>query len=177
MSPGQFINVPRLARTVLDGIIAHYAASQTTLPDMRYIAAGSVQQIAWDCAAVIVSCGGILWGPAPGSAAGLAQRTGNPVSNILRHTVVTAQILRCATPFDGPTPAFAAASTADGLALMTDAGLLSQALVELCGPNGPPALKRAGSAIPGNVELLGPAGGFVCCEGHLTVTASELVTG
>lgn len=173
MTAGQYIDVPGLARIVLDGVIQHYAGSTVDLPDRRVIAPGEPRQIAWDCPAVITACGGILWGQGPGSASGAGRRTGNPVSVGARYTIITVQIVRCVPEHDGTDPPTVDELTTAGVALLTDAGLLSQALVELCGKGG--GLQRAGVATAGAVEILGPSGGFAAVEGNVTVTASALL--
>lgn len=172
MTAGQYINVPALAQAVLVGVIAHFAASNVELPDRRLIAPGEPRQIAWDCPALVVACGGILWGQGPGAATGVGRATGNPVSTGTRYTVLTAQIIRCVPEHDGTDPPTVEELTTAGLALLTDAGLLSQALVELCGSNG--VLKRAGMAIAGDIAIIGPSGGFAATEGSATVTAAVL---
>jgi hypothetical protein len=172
VSTGQYIDVPGLARAVLEGVTAHFADSPVSLPDRRVIAPGETRQIAWDCPAVVVACGGILWGQGPGSS-GVGRRTGNPVSVGARYTIITVQIIRCGPEHDGTEPPTADELTTAGVAALTDAGLLSQALVEVCGKGG--VLHRAGVAVAGAVEILGPAGGFTAVEGNVTVTASTLV--
>jgi hypothetical protein len=92
-----------------------------------------------------------------------------------RYAVFGIQIIRCVPEHDGTDPPSADALTAAGIALMTDAGLLSQALVELGGKGGP--LQRLGMATAGDVAVLGPSGGFAAAEGHLTITASQIKAG
>lgn len=172
MSAGQYLNVPDLARTTLDGVVAHFAASTVKLPTRKIIAPGDTRSIAWDCEQTIVTCGGILWGQGPGTGAGTGRQTGNPVSVGTRYTIIVVQIVRCVPEFDGEEPPPADKLTQAGTSLMTDAGLLSQALVELCGRNGP--LRDMGAATAGAVEILGPSGGMAGVEGNLTITASKL---
>lgn len=175
MTAGQYIDIPGIARTVLDGVIAHFAASSVELPGRRLIAPGDTRAIAWDCESVLCTCGGIVWGQGPGAATGVGRGTGNPVSVGARYTILGIQIIRCVPEHDGTDPPPADTLTKAGLALMTDGGLLSQALVELCGKDGP--LKRLGMATAGDVAFLGPAGGFAAAEGHLTITASQIKAG
>lgn len=175
MPAGQGIDVPAIAQAVMDGVVAHYAplAPAVTLPDRRVIVGGEPRTVAWDCESVLVTCGGIVYGQGPGVVtAGQGQRTGNPLGTVLRHTVMAVQIVRCVPAWDGTNPPDAAAVTTAGLALMRDTGLLSQALMELCGPNG--ALRRFGMAVAGAVEILGPAGGMAATEGNVQVTAGDL---
>jgi hypothetical protein len=177
VTAGQYIDIPGIARTVLAGVIAHFAASPVELPGRRLIAPGDTRAVAWDCECVIVTCGGIVWGQGPGAATGVARGTGNPVSVGARYTVMAVQIVRstAAVEHDGIDPPPPADLTTAALALLTDGGLLSQALVELCGKDG--ALQRMGMASAGDVVFLGPAGMFAATEGHLSVTASRLKGG
>lgn len=172
MAGGQHITVPSLAQAVLDGVVAHFNAAGVELPARQVIPPGEPRSIAWDCDAVLVTLAGIVVGQAPGQGGG-ARQTGNPISVGVRHAVIVVQIVRCVPELDGVEPPDAEKVTEAGLALIRDAGLLSQALVELCGQNG--ALRSAGSAIAGAVEILGPAGGFAACEGNITTTAKDLV--
>jgi len=174
VSAGQFLDIPTIARAVFDGVIAHFAASSVALPDLRYIAPGATRDIAWDCASFLVTCGGIQLGQAPGLVAGaIGRQTGNPSSSgAARYAIFTVQIVRCVPSLEDPD---ASALTEASIGLFTDAGMLSQALEELCGRNG--LLRRYGAASAGDVELLGPAGGYSATEGHLAVTSMALKAG
>lgn len=173
MAAGQGLDVAAVAEIVLAGVVAHFAASEVTLPDRRVIAPGDPRSIAWDCPQVVVTLGGILWGAGPGTNSESALPTGRPVSSMTtRHAVVAVQIVRCEPVGDGRNPPDPLRVTDAGLALCRDAGLLSQALVELCTPAGP--LADYGTALAGAVEVLGPSGGMVGVEGNLTVTAGGL---
>jgi len=179
VSAGQGIDVGATAQTVLDGVVAHFAASEVTLPDRRVIAPGDPRGVAWDCEQLVVTCGGINWGAGPGTNSATARGTGNPVSTAgARHTAIAVQIVRCVpvgNPPSGfgdpPIPPPAADVTEAGLALMRDGGLLSQALTELIGRTG--ALAKAGAGLVG-VEVLGPGGGMAAVEGIVTVTLASL---
>lgn len=172
MSAGQGIDVGTIAQTTLAAVVAHFAASEVELPERRVIAPGDTRAIAWDCESILVTTAGIGWGQAQGQGGG-ARQTGNPVSaTAVRHTVIALQIVRPVPEGDSGEPPDADELTAAGLALMRDAGLLSQALVEVCGRDGP--LKRAGSAVPGAVVMVGPDGGYAAAEGSLEITASQL---
>lgn len=177
MTAGQYIDVPGIAAIVLAGVVAHFAPSKNELPHRRFIAPGDTRAIAWDCESVLVTCGGILWGQGPGISASVGRGTGNPVSVGARYAVFGVQIVRstAAVEHDGEDPPTPDALTTAGLAMMIDAGMLSQALVELAGKDGP--LKRAGMATAGDVVFLGPSGMFAATEGHLSVTAGTLKTG
>jgi hypothetical protein len=167
---GQYIDVPSIAQAVLIGVAAHFSDAGVELPDRQVIAPGEPRTVAWDCNAVMVTLGGIVWGQAPGAGGG-ARQTGNPISVGVRHAVISVQIVRCATDSDGDIPD-AEKLTDEGLIFMKDAALLAEALIALCRRGG--ALARAGSAVPGDVIPLGPDGGFAAVEGGLSVTAKDL---
>ncbi|MGH8571096.1 MAG: hypothetical protein ACREX8_00775 [Gammaproteobacteria bacterium] len=172
MPAGKRVDVGGIAQAVLDGIVAHFAAAQVTLPAYRTISPGETRGVAWDCedGQLIVTCPVIGWGSAPGR--GGPRQTGNPLgSTAVRHTVIGVQLVRCVTDPDGPAPA--GEVTAAGLALLADMGLMSQALVDLCDRGGP--LASHGEALPGDVAPVGPEGGKVAVEGMLTVTVGGLV--
>lgn len=171
MAAGQYIDVPSIAQTVLIGVVAHFNAAGVELPDRQLIPPGEPRSIAWDCDAVLVTLAGIGVGQAPGQGGG-ARQTGNPTSVGARHAVIVVQIVRCVPEPVGDELTDAEKTTEAGLALIKDAALLSQALAELCGQSG--ALRRAGSAIAGAVEPIGPSGGYAAVEGNVTVTAKDL---
>jgi hypothetical protein len=177
VTAGQFVDVPGTASIILAGVVNHFAASRVELPDRRFIAPGDTRAVAWDCESVTVTCGGILWGQGPGVSASVGRGTGNPVSVGARYAVFAVQIVRSTADVehDGEDPPPPPALTKAGLAMMVDMGLLSQALVELAGKNGP--LSRAGMATAGDVVPLGPSGMFAATEGHLAVTVASLKAG
>lgn len=175
-APGLGLAVAPIARTILDAVIAHYnAAAGVTLPARRVIAGGNPRLVAWDaCEQVVVTLSGIGLGGAPGEG-GQPRGAGNPVSAMgVRHAVFAVQITRHnPESHDGTTPPPDDKLTAAALAIMRDAGLLSQALVEVC--TAVSATLPGGSRVqPGAVEMLGPQGGFVAVEGSLAVTAGLL---
>jgi hypothetical protein len=174
MSAGYALGIPAIAQIVFDGVIAHFDASSVTLPSTRYIAPGATREVAWpNCESYLVTCGGIAWGVGPGQGGGTGRQTGNAVSTMLRHTIITIQIVRCVdNPDQEPD---AERLTAAGLMILKDAGLLSQAMTELCGRNGP--LARYGSALPGTVEIIGPSGMYTATEGQIDITAPYIARG
>lgn len=172
---GLGLDLPSIARTILDGIVAHYADSAVTLPDRRVIAGGNPRLIAWDnCEQLVVSLSGVGVGSAPGEG-GTPKSAGNQVSaSALRHAVFAVQITRRnPESADGTRPPPADEQTAAALAFMRDAGLLSHALVRVC-TTVAAALPRGPRVQAGAVECLGPEGGFVCSEGSIAVTAGML---
>jgi hypothetical protein len=180
---GLGLAVGDIARMILDGVVAHYDAvdaacakpsGRANLPRRRIIAPGNPRLIAWDCEQVVVTMSGIGVGQAPGEGGRPAGR-GNPISATgLRHAVFAVQVVRC-TPEsrDGTTPPPEQEVTDAGLAYLRDAGLLSQALVDVC-TNVAGGLPIGSRVVPGAVEALGPEGGFAAVEGALAVTAGLL---
>jgi hypothetical protein len=177
MPAGQGLDVASIASKVLDAVVAHLeAAPGVNVPQRRIIAPGNPRLIAWDAEQIVVALSGIGVGQAPGQGGG-SQRIGNPVSSRgMRHAVLAVQLVRCVPESaDGATPPPASAVTDAGLALMRDAGLLSQALVEACTKlGGVDALGPGGSSRPGAVEVLGPDGGMAAVEGSIEITAGTL---
>jgi hypothetical protein len=178
MAAGQGLDVAGIAQKILNAVTVHLnAASGITVPDRRIIAPGNIRLIAWDnCEQLIVALSGIGLGAAPGQG-GTPQRTGNPVSAMgLRHAVFAVQLVRWAPESqDGTSPPEATKVTTAGLALMRDAGLLSQALVEACSSvKASTPLGRQGSVQPGAVEVIGPDGGMAAVEGSIAITAGDL---
>lgn len=176
MAAGQGLDIPTIAETVLAGIEAHYnAAAGVTLPDRRVIAGGNPRLVAWDaCEQLVVTCSGIGIGHAEGQGAGPKSAGAQISAAGMRHTVIVVQLTRCNPESkDGTRPPASAVQTAAALAYMRDMGLMSQALVEVTKQlnDSFPGLRVQ----PGAVESLGPAGGFVCCEGKVIVTAGALV--
>ncbi|MGH3921882.1 MAG: hypothetical protein ACRDTT_03225 [Pseudonocardiaceae bacterium] len=171
MPIGAGIDVADIAQTVLIGVAGHFAASGVDLPPRQVIAPGQSRVVPWDCESVVVTCDGIGVGHAPGSGA-TARQAGTNLSTGGRYTTIAVQIVRCVPLGDGGEPAADGELTDAGLAMMRDAGVLSQALTEIVGRAGP--LKQHGSAVAGAVEFLGPEGGFSAVEGSVTITAMKL---
>jgi hypothetical protein len=174
VAAGQAVDVAAVAQATLAAVEAHYGATTSDrLPDRRIIASGDARTQAWDCEQVTVTLGGILWGAAPGLGS-VPQPTGHVLSSVtVPHVVIVVQIVRRVPVSEDPTsPPDAREITTKGLALMRDAGLLSQALVELCGRAG--ALRTFGAAQAGDMATLGPAGGYAAVEGTLSVTTGPL---
>ncbi len=174
---GLGLAVADIATLILDTVGTHFAAaSGVDLPARRVIAPGNPRLIAWDnCEQVVVTMSGIGVGSAPGENSGV-RGSGNPVSSMgMRHAVYAVQITRrVPESHDGTTPPPDAELTKAGLAVMRDAGLLSQAMVAVVTAVSE-AVPRGSRVIPGAVEMLGPEGGYVAVESSLTVTAGLLV--
>jgi len=175
LSAGQGLAVADIAQKILTSVVAHFkTAPQVSLPKRQFIAPGNPRLIAWDAEQLYVAMSGIGLGSAPTEPA-FAQRTGNPISaSGIRHAVFEVQLVRCVPESqDGTNPPDPAVITTAGLALMRDAGLLSQALVEACSTVSA-ALAGLGSVQPGAVEILGPEGGMAACAGSIAVSAGNL---
>lgn len=167
---GNVLGVRAMAETVLAVIEAHFAAAAIALPDRRAIAAGSSVEVAWDCEQLLVMLDSIGWG----QAIDLAQespRAGNPFSaHALRHAIFAVQLVRC-TPIGGNRSTVPTRDDlhAAGLQFMTDAGALSQALVE--------AVSRLRSGLSrdcvvqaGAITPAGPEGAYHGLQSTIAVT-------
>lgn len=176
MPAGKGLDIPALAVRVFDSVCAHYDAHpELNLPARRTIAPGEARSIAWDGEQMVLTFSGVGYGAAPGVGGINPRRQGNPISSMgLRHVVFTVQVVRCVPESqDGSTPPSTEALRGSALQLMTDAGNLSQALVDVC--------TRVQGGLPpgtqcqaGAVEVLGPAGAFAGVEGSIAVTAGLL---
>lgn len=171
MAAGQGIDLGGLAQTVLIGVDQHFAASDVELPARQVIPPGEPRAQPWTCEELVVTAAGIASGHST-SAGGTGRQAGTNVSVGGRRVIIGVQIVRCAPVGSADEPADENEQTEAGLAMMRDAALLSQALVELVGRDGP--LKQHGSAVAGDVAFLGPDGGFSAVEGSLTVTGMSL---
>lgn len=173
---GLGLAVANIAQQILDGVVDHFdAAAGVTLPGRRVIAPGNPRLVAWDnCEQVVVTMSGIGIGSAPGENAGV-RSSGNPISAMgVRHAVYAIQITRCNPESkDGRRPPADDTLTEAGLGVMRDAGLLSQALVDVCSKV-VDGLPKGSRVSPGAVEMLGPEGGFVAIEGSVAVTVGIL---
>lgn len=178
MSLGQGLALREMSSTLLDGIVAHFAANTTSgdlpLPARRYVVAGDVTQVSWDCEQLVVGLAGIGWGTAPDTAMG-SQKAGIGVfSRGVRHAVYSVQLVRCTpTPGEDGEPPSAERLMAAGLRFQRDAGLLSQALVEI-GARVEAGLSLGAQVQAGAIQPLGPQGDHVGMEGEFIVTTMEL---
>jgi hypothetical protein len=169
VSVGQGIEVDQLAQVLLAHTVVHFDAAGVELPEHRVVTAGAP---AWDCEQLTVTLVGVGWGQAPDSATESA-RPGSPVSvYAVRHALYAVSLVRC-VPLPNPDPPSMAELNAAGLRFMRDAGLLSQALVEV-GSGLRNQLGPAGSVQAGMIEPIGPEGGFVGMDGQFIVTSATL---
>jgi hypothetical protein len=174
---GLGLAAPEIARHILDGVVAHYAAAaDITLPERRIIVAGNIRLTAWDCEQVAVGMTGIGIGNLPG------ENSGNRYSGVqvnatgVRHAVFAVQVVRCIpVSRDGTRPPAPDVITDSGLRHIRDQGLLSQALVDITTDLTQADRLPVGSRVQvGAVQALGPEGGYAAAEGALTVTSGLL---
>jgi hypothetical protein len=176
---GQGIAVRSLANSLKDAIEDHWAQSSAApLPERRYVSAGDPGSQAWDCEQLLISLAGVGFGPAQDAAPPATPRAGSPASVMsVRHAVFNIALVRCMpNPTGRATTPTVAALQAAGDQFMTDAGVLSQALVRwasraragiLSGDN--MASVQLGVIEPGEVS-----GGFVGLSGAAIITCAAL---
>lgn len=176
---GERIYVAELALKVLKTVEEHFTAADTLLPDRRYLAPGNPSLVAWDCEQLVVGLSGVGWGAAP-DAAPISVKPSAQMSAVgVRHAVFSIQLVRC-TPtvsdqeaeMNEPYPE-AEKIHAAGIQFMRDAGLISQALVEMVSRLNQ-GLDRSGIAQAGVVNTLGPEGGHHAVEATLAITSALL---
>ena len=149
------------------------------LPARRFVAAGDPGSQAWDCEQLVISLAGVGFGPAQDSAPPVTPRAGSPASVMsVRHVVFNIALVRC---IPGPTGRTATPPAVDALQeagdrYMTDAGLLSQALVRWASRMRTSVLPNDGAASVqlGVIEPGEATGGFVGMIGAAIVTAAAL---
>jgi hypothetical protein len=175
-APGKGLPLGEVAEAILSGIVSHYQAADVKLPERRVIVPGAPELIAFDCPMLAVTCSGVGQGWAPGQGP-TTQRAGVPLSAMmLRHGIFTATLLRPDPPplNGGRTPPSVESLTRAGLALMRDAGLMSQAMLEIV--NSVVSILPKGAVVDtGAVNTIGPEGGFHGVTATLAATAGELV--
>lgn len=176
-APGLGLDVAGIADLLLERIVAHFAAADTRLPDRQIIAPGSPSEIAWDCPMLAVTMSSIGLGNSPGGAGSGTLRSGSGVSAMgMRHAVFSVTLTRPEPPptGGGTRPPSVDVLRSAALGLMRDAGLLSQALIEVCSDLAA-GLPRGSLVQAGEVQTSGPSGGHVGVIGTLTCTVGSLV--
>lgn len=181
-SAGQGIAVRTLANSVLAAIEQHWSmatAPAVPLPERRYVAAGDPSSQAWDCEQVVVSLVGIGFGPAQDAGPPSTPRAGSPASVMsVRHAVFNVALVRCMPNPTGraATPPTVGALQEAGDRYMTDAGLLSQALVRWASRTRSDVLPNDGASSVqlGVIEPAEVSGGFVGMAGVAIVTCAAL---
>jgi hypothetical protein len=173
---GQGLALGPLAQAILTNVENHYAAAPPgtlPLPERRVIVAGNPLLVAWDCEQVAVGLSSIGRGADPAIPLTIDQ-TGNCVGCQMRHAVMTVQIVRCIPgPDDNGAAPTADAITTSGLQMLTDAGLLSQALLESA------AQLRLGVPLgvdvqAGTIDPLGPEGNLSAVQGTIILSTGVL---
>lgn len=173
---GRMLNTGAIGEAIFSGVVAHYEAStdptREALPARRYIAPGDAAAVAWDCEQFTVCLLGVGLGVAPDAAQGSAKPgTGAGVAG-MRHAVFSALLVRCTPTVDRDGPPEVSALHPAGQAYLTDVGMISQALVEI--GSRLHAIDRSAVITAGNVQPIGPGGGFVGLEGQLTISTVHL---
>jgi len=175
---GQGVAVRALAMDIQAAIESHWGGTAEPLPERRYVTFGDPGSVPWDCEQLVVSLAGIGFGPAQDSAPPVTPRGGTPASILsVRHAVFNVALVRCIPTPTGrsATPPDLAALQAAGERFMTDAGMLSQALVRWAArtyknlPNDGAASVQLGVIEPGEAS-----GGFVGLSGVAIVTCAAL---
>jgi hypothetical protein len=173
-APGKGLDLVSVATQMLDVVVAQFEAAGHPLPDRRYVAPGDPGEVAWDCEQFVISLDGIGWGQAVDESQ-VSPRAGTPVSVMgLRHAVFSLSLVRC-TPQPvarASLPTVEAVNEA-GLIFLRDAGLLSQALLNISVELGR-ALRHEGNVQAGAVETAGPSGGYHGLQGSLAITVGAL---
>jgi hypothetical protein len=173
--PSTGLELLSIGAGILADVRGFYAGNNVDLPERYYLAPGAPGLIAWDCEQLVVSLASITWGINEDAIQPVPQIGGAGVFEI-RHAQWSVQLVRCTPGMgdDGVPPAPATIQAA-GEAFLTDAGMLSQCLVNLAAfPAGHTWMPVGALAKAGNVVALGPSGQFHGFEGTLSITVTEL---
>jgi hypothetical protein len=175
--PTRGLDVLRFADHVLGYVQAFFATNNVALPARQYIAPGLPALDAWDCEQFMVGLVGVTNGGARQGQASVAPRTG-AVASVLtqRQAIYGIQLVRCAPRMDDERLPDPAEVNTAGRAHLIDAGLLSQAIVNLAS-DPPDWFDKAANIDAGQVTPMGPAGGYAGIEANVTITAFMLMTG
>lgn len=176
MARGDAISVQSLAAKLLAAVEEHFAAAgeANALPGRRGVIPGEPRGVAWDCEQLTVTLAGIGWGQALDASQPSPQTAGPASVMALRHAVLAVTLVRCTPqPSAKGRPPSMDELAAAGARFMRDAGLLSQAVVELC-TQLRQGLPREAKVQPGVVEPIGPTGGYHGLETSLVITAAGL---
>lgn len=178
MAIGQRLTIFEIAETILNGVVAHYAAKTDAevepLPARRYVNAGDPALLAWDCEQLTVSLQGVGFGQAA-DASPLAPQVG-PSAGVfaVRHAILEVSLVRCVPgPDDNGNPPSDLVLYEAGATFMRDCGMLSQALVEIASRIRQD-LQPEGKVTAGEVVPAGPEGSFVAAVGLFQVSALGL---
>lgn len=155
---------------LLAAVVAAFQANGVPLPERQYVTAGDAATVAWDCAQLVVCLADIGWGRSM-DATQLSPTFGKASSvNAMRHATYAIELIRPAPVISdaGQLPSVADMAAA-GQALLVDAGLLSQTLVNFVA-FGNPAIPLGCNVQAGAVQPIGPEGGLVGLSGALVMT-------
>lgn len=175
---GQGIAVRGLAQDILAAVVSHWGGVAAPLPERRYVAFGDPSSVPWDCEQLVISLAGVGFGPAQDAAPPVTPRAGTPASIMsVRHAVFNIALVRCIPTPSGrnATGPSVAELQAAGDRFMTDAGMLSQALVRWASrtyknlPNDGASSVQLGVIEPGEAS-----GGHVALSGAAIVTCAAL---
>lgn len=171
---GQGIAVRSLALDIIAAVESHWGGTAEPLPDRRYVAFGDPSSVPWDCEQLVISLAGVGFGPAQDAAPPSTPRAGTPASIMtVRHAVFSIALVRC---IPGPTgrnatPPSVLALQEAGERFMTDAGMLSQALVRWASRTYKALPNDGASSVQLGVIEPGEASG-----GHVALTGAAIVT-
>jgi hypothetical protein len=175
---GQGIAVRGLALDILGAVESHWGGVAVPLPKRRYVSFGDPASVPWDCEQLVVSLAGVGFGPAQDAAPPATPRAGTPASVLsVRHAVFNIALVRCIPSPSGrnATPPSVPQLQEAGERFMTDAGMLSQALVRWASrtyknlPNDGASSVQLGVIEPGEAS-----GGHVALTGAAIVTCAAL---
>lgn len=174
--PATGLELLSIGAGILADVRAFFASNNVDLPDRYYLAPGAPGLIAWDCEQLVVSLAGVLWGINEDATQPIPQVGGGAGIFEIRHAQWSVQLVRCTPAMsDGGDPPAPASIQAAGELFVTDAGMLSQYLVNLASfPQSHSWLPVGALAKAGNVVALGPSGQYHGFEGTFTVTVTEL---
>ena len=173
--PTTGLDLSTLPQAILVAVQGYFAANGVDLPTRQYITAGDPNLVAWDCEQLVVCLADLGWGRAA-DATQLSPSFGKTASvNAMRHATYSVLLTRCVPGItDGGDVPENDQLTQSGLAVMTDAGLLSQCLVNFVAFHNA-AMSTGANVQAGQVQMIGPSGGLVGCSGALISTAGELL--
>lgn len=182
-SGGHRLAADVLCRRILDGVQAQYRLAGFALPSRAFVAPGAPSLVSWDCEQLSVAATGIAWGPAAAQGTEAALQIGTQTSvGAMRHLVLEIAVVRklpAGASIEDDTASAVTLPDLDalhdaGVRHMQDLGLLSQALVEMFGPDPVKTIVPAGThSQPGLVRSEGPEGGYVGAVADLAVTLGE----
>jgi hypothetical protein len=163
------------AQGLLDWVETSYANASRALPERKVIVPGAPGVIAWDCEQLTVALASITTGGTVASVNILPQIGSGAGVGLLRQATWSIQVVRCsATTADDGAPPSVAELDAAAMTQLDDAGMLSQALVNLVSAQLRPEWLPPGAVVnAGQVATLGPEGGFQAVEATVTLSAMQ----